>query len=57
MKRKAIEKLDYNVKYVFKNDVTFKYADDDEILRSLSGYNNYSDKLQKYCEKSVFSKK
>ena len=37
MKRKAVEKLAENEKSVFKNDVTFKYADDDEIFRKLTG--------------------
>lgn len=37
MKRKASEKLAENENSVFKDDVTFKYADDDEILKKLSG--------------------
>ena len=37
MKRKAVEKLSNNEKSVFNNDVTFKYADDDEVLKRLSG--------------------
>ena len=37
MKRKAAEKLADNEKSVFKDDVTFKYADDDEIIKKLSG--------------------
>lgn len=37
MKRKASEKLAENENSFFKNDVTFKYADDDEILKKLSG--------------------
>lgn len=37
IKRKAAEKLADNEKFVFKDDVTFKYADDDEIIKKLSG--------------------
>lgn len=37
MKRKAAEKLADNEKSVFKDDVTFKYADGDEIIKKLSG--------------------
>jgi len=37
MKRKAAKKLEDSENSVFKNDVTFKYADDDEILKKLSG--------------------
>jgi len=37
MKRKAADKLGNNEKSVFKNDITFKYADDDEVLKKLSG--------------------
>ena len=37
MKRKAVEKLALDEKSVFRNDVTFKYADDDEILKLLYG--------------------
>jgi site-specific recombinase XerD len=37
MKRKAVEKLALNEKSVFKNDVTFKYSDNDEILKRLYG--------------------
>jgi len=37
MKRKAADKLRNNGQSVFKNDVTFKYADDEEILKKLSG--------------------
>jgi integrase/recombinase XerD len=37
MKRKAAEKLANDENSVFKDDVTFKYADDDEVLRKLSG--------------------
>jgi hypothetical protein len=37
MKRKAIEKLSLDEKSVFKNDVPFKYADNDEILKYLCG--------------------
>jgi site-specific recombinase XerD len=37
MKRKAAEKLANDEHSVFKDDVTFKYADADEVLRKLSG--------------------
>lgn len=37
MKRQAQRKLAENGDSVFKDDVTFKYADDDETLRRLSG--------------------
>ena len=37
MKRKAVEKLASEEKSVFNNDVTFKYADNDEILKRLCG--------------------
>jgi len=37
MKRKAVEKLALDDKSVFSNDVTFKYADNDEILKRLYG--------------------
>jgi integrase/recombinase XerD len=37
MKRKAAEKLANDEKSVFKNNVTFKYADDEDILKKLSG--------------------
>lgn len=37
MKRKAVEELAENEKSVFKNDVTFKYAENDQILRKLTG--------------------
>jgi len=37
MKRKAVEKLSSNEKSVFNNDVTFKYADDEETLKRLCG--------------------
>ena len=37
MKRKAVEKLSSEEKSVFNNDVTFKYADNDEILKRLCG--------------------
>lgn len=37
MKRKAVKKLEDNENSVFKDDVTFKYADDDEIIKKLSG--------------------
>jgi site-specific recombinase XerD len=37
MKRKAAEKLAESDKSVFNGDITFKYANDDEVLRKLSG--------------------
>lgn len=37
MKRKAAEKLNDNPSGVFKNDVSFKYANDTEALRKLCG--------------------
>ncbi len=37
MKRKAAEKLALDEKSVFNNDVPFKYADNDEILKRLCG--------------------
>lgn len=37
MKRKAAEKLGENAKSVFKDDVAFKYADDDDVLKILCG--------------------
>lgn len=37
MKRHAQRKLGENESSVFKEDVTFKYADDDEIIKKLSG--------------------
>lgn len=37
MKRKAAKKLEDNENSVFKDDVKFKYTDDDEIIRKLSG--------------------
>ncbi len=37
MKRKAVDKLANGEKSVFDNDVTFKYANGDEILRKLCG--------------------
>jgi integrase/recombinase XerD len=37
MKRKAAEKLALDEKSVFKNDVPFKYADNDEMLKRLCG--------------------
>ena len=37
MKRKAAEKLGDDAKSVFKDDVVFKYADNDEVLKTLSG--------------------
>jgi len=37
MKRQAQRKLEENGDSVFKDYVTFKYADDDETLRRLSG--------------------
>ena len=37
MKRKAAEKLGEDAKSVFKDDVAFKYADNDEVLKILCG--------------------
>lgn len=37
MKRKAASKLADDDKSVFREDITFKYADDEEILKKLSG--------------------
>ena len=37
MKRQAQRKLEKNEDSVFKDNVTFKYADDEEILKKLSG--------------------
>lgn len=37
MKRKAVKKLEDNENSVFKDDITFKYIDDDEIIKKLSG--------------------
>jgi site-specific recombinase XerD len=37
MKRKAVEKLALDEKSVFNNDISFKYADNDEILKRLYG--------------------
>ena len=37
MKREALEKLAGGDHAVFKSDVAFKYADDDEMLRRLHG--------------------
>ena len=37
MKRQAQRKLEENEDPVFKDNVTFKYADDEEILKKLSG--------------------
>ncbi|OPZ92458.1 MAG: hypothetical protein BWY74_01573 [Firmicutes bacterium ADurb.Bin419] len=37
MKRQAQRKLEENGDSVFKDDITFKYADDEETLRRLSG--------------------
>ena len=37
MKRNALRKLSENENSVFKNDVAFKYADDEEVLRRLCG--------------------
>ena len=39
MKRKAAEKLAESDKSVFNGDITFKYANDDEVLSRLSGLN------------------
>jgi len=39
MKRKATEKLGEDAKSVFKEDVAFKYSDDDEVLKILCGLN------------------
>ena len=37
MKRKAVQKLALDEKSVFKNDVAFKYTDNDEMLKRLYG--------------------
>ena len=37
MKRKTAEKLWEDAKSVFKDDVAFKYADNDEVLKILCG--------------------
>ena len=37
MKRKAAEKLSLDEKSVFKNNVPFKYADNDEMLKRFCG--------------------
>ena len=37
MKRQAQRKLEENQDFVFKDNVTFKYADDEETLKKLSG--------------------
>ena len=37
MKRDALKKLAESDQAVFKTDVAFKYADDDETLRRLHG--------------------
>ena len=37
MKRKAVKMMASNDKSVFKDDVPFKYIDDDEILKRLYG--------------------
>jgi len=37
MKRKAVERLASNEESVFANDVPFKYADNDEVLKRLCG--------------------
>jgi hypothetical protein len=37
MKRDALRKLSASDKAVFKGDVAFKYADDEDALKRLSG--------------------